>query len=127
MTKEQALHNFWSSFGLTAYDENTVPDDATLPYITYQVSTGSYGSSIVMSAALWYRSQSWKDITAKAEEISNYIGLGGKVIKHDTGAIWVKQANTFAQRMNEGASTQQSIDRTIRRIILNIVVDFINI
>ena len=35
MDKQQAIHGFWSSFGITAYDENSVPDDAELPYITY--------------------------------------------------------------------------------------------
>ena len=42
MTAEQTLHSFWSSFGLTAYDENSVPDDAVLPYITYSVSYDSF-------------------------------------------------------------------------------------
>lgn len=120
MTKEQALQEFWSSFGLTAYDENTVPDDATPPYITYSVSTGAYGSSISMPASLWYRSQSWKSITEKADEIAEYIGLGGKMIVHDTGALWIKQASTFAQRMSD------DVDKSIRRIVLNIVVDYIN-
>ena len=37
MNKEQAIHFFWSQFGLPAYDENSVPDDAQMPYITYNV------------------------------------------------------------------------------------------
>lgn len=123
MTKEQALHSFWSSFGLTAYDENTVPDDATLPYVTYSVSVGDYGSSIMMPASLWYRSQSWKAITEKANEIEKYIGLGGKIVKYDDGALWIKRASTFAQRMRSGELNEEK-DDTIRRILLNIVVDF---
>ena len=42
MDKAQALHSFWSGFGLTAYDENTVPDGAQLPYITYEVEGDPY-------------------------------------------------------------------------------------
>ena len=37
MTKEAALHNFWSMFGVPAYEENAVPsgeDGAEFPYIT---------------------------------------------------------------------------------------------
>lgn len=124
MTKEQALHSFWSSFGLTAYDENTVPDDATLPYLTYSVSVGDYGSSVTMPASLWYRSQSWKDITEKANEIENHIGLGGKIVRHDDGVLWIKRASTFAQRMGAG-STDADRDSSIRRIVLNIVVDYL--
>ena len=124
MTKEQALHSFWSSFGLTAYDENTVPDDATLPYLTYSVSVGDYGSSVTMPASLWYRSKSWKDITEKANEIGNQIGLGGNIVRHDDGVLWIKRASTFAQRMSAG-STESDRDSSIRRIVLNIVVDYL--
>ena len=120
MTIEQAIHKFWSSFDWPAYDENTVPDDATLPYITYSVIIGDYGSSITMQASLWYRSMSWKEITEKSEEIRNYLGMGGVMIEHDDGALWIKQASTFAQRMSDDA------DKSIRRIVLNIVVDYIN-
>ena len=120
MTIEQAIHKFWSSFDWPAYDENTVPDDATLPYITYSVITGAYGSSITMQASLWYRSMSWKEITEKSDEIAAHIGLGGKMIVHDNGALWIKQESTFAQRMSD------DVDKSIRRIVLNIVVDYIN-
>lgn len=44
MTKEAALYNFWSMFGITAYEENAVPSDAKFPYITYQVVTDSFGN-----------------------------------------------------------------------------------
>ena len=42
MTKAEALHSFYSSFGLTAYEENSVPDDAEFPYITYNITTDSF-------------------------------------------------------------------------------------
>ena len=32
MTKAAAIYQFWSGFGLTAYEENTVPEDAAFPY-----------------------------------------------------------------------------------------------
>ena len=44
MTKEQALYKFWISFGMQAYEENSVPSDATFPYITYQLVTDSIGT-----------------------------------------------------------------------------------
>ena len=62
MDKEQALHSFWSSFGLTAYDEGTVPDDAMTvnngKYITYNVSTAALDEPVPISGDLWYRSMS---------------------------------------------------------------------
>ena len=46
MTKEAALYQFWSSFGLTAYEENSVPAQAAFPYISYEVITDSFGAQI---------------------------------------------------------------------------------
>lgn len=99
MDKEQALHNFWSSFGLPAYDEASVPDDAVMPYITYKVATGSLGDIIGLTATVWYRSSSWAEITRKKNEIAEYIGVGGKTIKIDNGYAWIYRGSTFAQRI----------------------------
>ena len=70
MNKAQALHNFWSGFGITAYDETTVPDNAPFPYITYAVETDSLDNVVLMNASLWYKSYSWAEIQTKAEEIA---------------------------------------------------------
>ena len=67
------IHKFWSGFGLKAYDENSVPDGAQLPYITYEVSEDNFGNELAQTASLWYRSSSWTDITLKEQEISDFI------------------------------------------------------
>ena len=89
MDKEQALHQFWSSFGLTAYDENTVPDNALTTnggkYLTYIVATASLGDPTPLYANLWYKSSSWAEITVKANEISEAIGGGGAIVSFDGG------------------------------------------
>ena len=69
MDKAQTLHNFWSGFGLPAYASGTVPDNAILPYITYDVSTDSFDYVVNLNASLWYRSMKWDEISQKAEEI----------------------------------------------------------
>lgn len=126
MTIEQAIHNFWSSFDWPAYDENTVPDDATLPYITYSVNIGDITSGpVTTQASLWYRSMSWKEITEKSEEIRNHLGIGGVMIEHDDGAIWIKRGNTFAQRSAAGSSESEQ-DSSTRRVVLTVDIDFIN-
>ena len=78
MTKAAAIYQFWSGFGLTAYEENTVPTDAAFPYITYQLVTDSFEREIPLTASIWYRSESWTAINAKTEEISRKISRGGK-------------------------------------------------
>ena len=119
MTKEAAIYQFWNSFGLTAYEENTVPDDATFPYITYQLVTDSFDREIPLAVSIWYRSESWTDINAKTEEISQKISRGGKIIACDGGAIWLKRGQPFAQNMGDES------DNLIKRKYLNITAEFI--
>ena len=118
MTKAAAIYQFWNSFGLTAYEENTVPDDATFPYITYQLVTDSFDREIPLTASLWYRSESCTAINAKTEEISQKISRGGKIISCDDGAIWLKRGQPFAQNMRDES------DDLIKRKYLNITAEF---
>ena len=118
MTKAAAIYQFWNSFGLTAYEENTVPTDATFPYITYQLVTDSFDREIPLTASLWYRSESWTAINAKTEEISQKISRGGKIIACDGGAIWLKRGQPFAQNKSDES------DDLIKRKYLNITAEF---
>lgn len=119
MTKAAAIYQFWSGFGLTAYEENTVSDDAKFPYITYQLVTDSFDREIPLTASIWYRSESWTAINAKTEEISQKISRGGKIISCDGGAIWLKRGQPFAQNMGDES------DDLIKRKYLNITAEFI--
>lgn len=119
MKKAAAIYQFWSSFGLTAYEENTVPTDATFPYITYQLVTDSFDREVPVTASLWYRSESWTEINAKTEEISQKISRGGKIIACDDGTVWMKRGQPFAQNMRDES------DDLIKRKYLNITAEFI--
>lgn len=119
MTKGAAIFDFWSGFGLTAYEENTVPTEAKYPYITYQLITDSFGNEVAPVASLWYRSESWKPINDKTEEISKKIGRGGIVIPCDNGRIWIKRGQPFAQNMGDDS------DDLIRRKLINITVEYL--
>ena len=118
MTKAAAIYQFWSGFGLTAYEENTVPTDAAFPYITYQLVTDSFDREVPVTASLWYRSESWTAINAKTEEVSQKISRGGKVIACDGGAIWMKRGQPFSQNMGDES------DYLIKRKYLNITAEF---
>ena len=115
--KAQALYNFWSGFGLPAYDESNAPEDAAFPRITYETAADSFGGEVALSAALWYYSTSWEAISKKSAEIAAFIGMGGKVLKTDDGAMWIKRGTPFAQRV---ADTNDSL----RRIVMNITAEF---
>ena len=119
MTKAAAIYQFWSSFGLAAYEENTVPEDAAFPYVTYQLVTDSFDREVAATASLWYRGESWTAINAKTEEIAQRIGLGGKIIKCDGGRIWIKRGQPFAQNMGDES------DDLIKRKYLNLTFEFL--
>ena len=119
MTKAAAIYQFWSGFGLTAYEENTVPTDAVFPYVTYQLVTDSFGREVAATASLWYRGESWTAINAKTEEISKKIGASGKKIAVDGGGIWIKRGQPFAQNMGDES------DDLIKRKYINISIVFI--
>lgn len=127
MTKAAAIYKFWNSFGIKAYEENTVidadedgnPVEPTFPYITYQLVTDGFDREVAATASLWYRGESWTAINAKTEEISAHIGLGGKIIKCDGGRIWIKRGQPFAQNMGDES------DDLIKRKYLNLTFEFL--
>ena len=120
MNKAQALDKFWNSFSIPAYDENTVPDNAQMPYITYNVIEDELGNVVNLYANLWYRSTSWKDITLKSDEIAKKITeMYPPAIAIDNGRLYLAKGTPFAQRMNDPESD------TIRRMYINIQAEFL--
>lgn len=123
MDKAQAIHSFWSGFGLTAYDELTyydLEDGVDFPHITYNLLTDAVGDSVTLDGNVWYRSTSWETITKKVDEIAAYIGTGGKVIPIDTGYVWIRQGTPFSQRV-----AAENDDKLIRRVVIQIDVEYL--
>ena len=118
MTKAAAIYQFWSGFGLTAYEENTVPTDADFPYVTYQLVTDGFDREVAATASLWYRGESWTAINAKTEEIARFIGGGGCLLDCDSGFIWLKRGTPFAQNMGDES------DDLIKRKYINVTVEY---
>lgn len=119
-TKGEAIHNFLASFGVPAYASASVPDDAALPYLTYDLADGAWDSGEVSVVCdLWYRTESEAIPNAKVAEISEGIGLGGKIIPFSGGAVWVKRGSPFAQAVQDEAG--------IRRRLINISLEYISI
>lgn len=117
MDKAQALNHFWSSFGLPAYDENTVPDDAHTPYITYNTVTDSYDSPVPVSGSVWYHGTGWALVEQKAEEIAQSLD---KVMRiNEREFLWLTKGTPFASRVAD------SSDPNMRRIYINIMAEFL--
>ena len=120
MDKAKAYNSFWNSFGLKAYDGTSVPEDTLMPYITYESAEDGFDNPIALTASVWYRSSSWTDAIDKAHEIADDIGRGGKIVPYDNGVFWIKKANPWMQRLSDEG------DDSVRRINLNIEVEFID-
>lgn len=119
MDKTQALHSFFSSFGVKAYDNSTVPDKAELPRITYEVVVDGFGAQNIITASIWDRSTSWKSVTDILSRIEAELGDGaGSMVPYENGALWIKKASPFAQRMSD-------TDDSIRRYVLNFELEYL--
>jgi hypothetical protein len=119
MDKVQALTAFWNSFGLPAYDDASVPDKAAFPYITFNVATDSLGNVTNLTANVWYRSTSLRDITHKVEEISKAISYSFKTLPFDGGYIYMTRGTPFAQRMDDPD------DNLIKRYYINVQAEYL--
>ena len=119
MNKAQAIHEFWNSFGIPAYEETTVNDEQAGDfYITYEVATDSLDNAVSMSASIWHRNTtSWTEVTLKAEQISDAL-VQVRSIPLDTGYLYITRGTPFAQRMAD------EVEST-RRIYINVMAEFL--
>lgn len=53
MTKGAALQQFFGQF-MTAYASNAVPDDAVLPYLTYDAVMDTWSNSVSITVNMWF-------------------------------------------------------------------------
>lgn len=117
LDKAQGLYTFWSMFGLPAYDEQTIPGDAKIPYITYETQTGCLDETLYLTGSIWYYGNSWGPVTQKADEIEEEI-TGGTIIPIKGGALWITKGSPFTQRAADD-------DSTVRRILIQIQAEFL--
>lgn len=119
MNKEAAFQAWAEGFGIPAYAENAVPEDAEEPYMTYYLPTAMFGDGEqAATLSLWYRTTSEAKPNAKAREIGKALARGGKQIVCDEGVMWLKRGMPFSQAMDAG-------DNSVKRIYINVSVEFI--
>ena len=125
MTKAAAIYQFFSSFGLTAYEEDSVYAMAmqgqapSYPYITYEGKTDYFGENdSPLSFSLWYRSSSWTEINAKSAAISAAIGRVGTILTCDGGYILIQRSQPWVQNMGDDS------DDMVKRNFHNLKVRF---
>ena len=119
MTKEQALHAFFNSFGIVGYRSTSVPDDVIFPFLTYDFPVSSFEDDPVSGTLnLYYYTDSEAEPDAKIEEIRQAIGMGGALLQCDGGAIWLKRGVPWCQ------SLVDETNRNIKRRYANITAEY---
>lgn len=125
MTKDKALYAFFSDFGIPAYPANAVLNengepDVILPYLTYTPVFDAWGGEPVsLTVNLWYRTESEAIPNAKAQELSDAIGMGGKVISCGEGYIWLKRGSPWCQNLSD------EVDPAIKRRYINVTAEYL--
>lgn len=129
MNKQQAYNSFWNSFGVLAFEENSVPTQDVLKslaeskhlpsdrYITYQVLTDDLDHPVFPTASIYHRSTSWEVVDLLANRISKYI-KNMSIISLDDGGMFITKGTPFSQHMGEDGDT------TIKRVVLNLGIEF---
>ena len=112
----KAFYDFWSSFGIPAYVEGYIPENAELPYLTYSLADTDWRFQTATYAQLWYRDTSLQSITAKAQEIREAIGEG-IMLDCANGFICIYKQATFVQMFSDEE------DEQIKRAYISITVD----
>ncbi len=107
-----ALKNFFSGFGLPAYAVNSVPDDVSLPYITYSMSVPEWNRKASMYAQVWDRTKSNAYIIQVADQITAAIGQGLK-IPTDGGYLVLWPESPLIQIMVDGDTRSAYINLSI--------------
>lgn len=120
MTAESALFHFLSGFGIPAYADTSVPDDADMPYLTYELVVGHWDSGEVnVPVHLWYRTTSEAVLNAKVRDIARAVPLGGTTVPCDGGMLWVKRGSPWAQAVSDES------DADVRSRYINLDIEYL--
>lgn len=111
-----ALYTFFSGFGITAYTTNNVPENAVLPYLTYDLAVGKTLSSAPIGARLWWEGTLPAALFEKADEIQSSIGTGIQ-LPCGNGYIWLYQGDPFVQPVSDE-------DDRLSTLYLNVTASF---
>ena len=72
-----------------------------------------------LTVNLWYRTESEAIPNAKAQELSDAIGMGGKVIPCDEGYIWLKRGSPWCKNLAD------EVDSAIKRRYINMTAEYL--
>lgn len=122
MKKWQAIYDFFSGFGLEAFEENSVPtgsDAPAYPYIVYELKQGGFDAEtdVALSFSIIDKYDSFIPSYELCDSIAEAIG-DGKIYELDNGYLKIRQGSPWAQNQREPN------DNTVRRLYSVIMVTY---
>lgn len=99
MTYESRLKEFYNGFGIPAYPVTSVPDDAALPYLTYEVPYGNLDENVGGTVNIYYHTDSEGIPNSKATQIKKSIGSGHS-LRFDDGVVILYKGSPEQINMN---------------------------
>lgn len=118
LPKNKAIHQFFSSFGIDAYRDTSVPDDAVLPYLTYQYVTAGFNQPCSMTVRMWFYGESESIPDEYAEAFNRALANGGAKVLFDGGSVVFTRGTPFCI-----AQSGES-DKNIKLRYFNVTANF---
>lgn len=118
MTKDKALHSFFSSFGIHAYLSTDTLTERDFPYLTYTPVFDNWGNPVSLTVNLWYLTESEVIPNAKAQEIADALP---KYVPCDGGAILIDRGSPFVQSLADESNAN------IKRRYMNITAEYLTL
>ena len=109
----KAMKDFFSGFGLPAYEEYSVPDDVELPYITYHLAEPEAFEKASTYAQVFFRTKSNTPVLEAADAIVQAIGIG-KILKTEHGYVVLWTETPMVQIM---------VEDDVRRAYINLSIN----
>ena len=108
----KTLKTFFSSFSLPAYTLESVPENVSLPYITYPLTEPEWNEKASFYCQVWYPKKKLADLLTKADEIIAAIGTMKKFTQ-DGGYVVLYPSTPLIQLLNDEHTQSAYINLTI--------------
>lgn len=95
-----ALAAFWNRLGVPAYLTELVPDDAVLPYLTYDMARASFGGVTPLTVYNWHKDTLGGNVerTEMLDRIAEAIPVGGVMLDVLDGYIILTRGDGIYQQ-----------------------------
>lgn len=97
----KALKSFAGGFQLPAYAVGTVPDGVSVPYLVYPIVEPEWNTKSTWYIQGWYRTTSYAELTAKADQIIGEVGTG-ITISTECGYLVIYPESPLCQISRDG-------------------------